>query len=134
MKNLLTISAVFLSGIFANYGVAATYYCKAHTVIASDGTKAEQSLIDKYKYAVKLEDEGDERSFVSRCSYETAANKVTCDRYKVDKIQRNAIGHKIKKYYYFRGMLDFQIYPSLNSIENNGRGMIQFGKCEIIAP
>lgn len=81
---------------------------------------------------MKVEESGG-GAFVSRCSFSPSANKVTCDRYQVDKVvfDENA---KIKKYYVFRSQFDVQLFSDLSFIENNGRGDIAYGKCRVVAP
>lgn len=89
-----------------------------------------QAELDKWQFATKVEDtEG--TAYLSRCSL--SEDKVTCDRYKVDRIEYDG-NVQIKKYYYFRGQFNFQIFADLSSLEDNGRGDIQFGKCEVISP
>ena len=97
-------------------------------------------MIKKYKYANKLEEVGN-KAFVSRCSFSKTEEKVTCDRYEVDHIERFPVTNAetlekrfIVKYYYYRGQLDFQIFPDMSFVENNGRGGIQYGKCQITSP
>jgi len=125
---------------FYDSAFAVTYYCEATRKLNSQSESSEED-IKKYKYANKLEDMGN-KAFISRCSFTLSAKKVTCDRYEVDHIERSAIWNFktkkfdkfIKKYYYFNGQLDFQLFPGLSFVENNGRGSIQFGKCQVISP
>ena len=79
------------------------------------------------------EDERGDTVFVSRCSYAASVQKVTCDRYKMDKVvfDKNV---QIKKYYLFQSQFDVQIFRDLSFVENNGRGGIAFGKCRVVAP
>lgn len=119
---------------------AVTYYCEATKKYDSENIYSKQHIA-KGKFAVQLEDMGEE-AFISRCSFSSTANAVTCDRYEVDHINRSAVANLetfkydkfIKKYYYFQGQLDFQLYPDLSFVENNGRGGIQYGKCEVTSP
>ncbi|MCH7500385.1 MAG: hypothetical protein IH886_10305 [Nitrospinae bacterium] len=125
---------------FYDSAFAVTYYCEATKKVNSEIEYSEEK-IKKYKYANKLEDMGD-KAFISRCSFTLSAKKVTCDRYEVDHIERSPIWNMetkkddkfIKKYYYFYGQLDFQLFPDLSFVENNGRGGIAFGKCRVISP
>jgi len=125
---------------FYDSAFAVTYYCEATKKVNSEIEYSEEK-IKKYKYANKLEDMGD-KAFISRCSFTLNAKKVTCDRYEVDHIERSPIWNMetkkddkfIKKYYYFYGQLDFQLFPDLSFVENNGRGGIAFGKCQVTSP
>ncbi|WP_281970147.1 MULTISPECIES: hypothetical protein [unclassified Polynucleobacter] len=55
--------------------------------------------------------------------------KVTCDRYSVDRVEVDKfVG--IKKFYFFKGQFDVQLFPDMNFVENNGRGGVSYGKCE----
>lgn len=125
---------------FYDPAFAVTYYCEATKKVDPNGEVSEEKM-KKWKYANKLEDMGD-KAFISRCSFTLSAKKVTCDRYEVDHIERSALWNLetkkddkfIKKYYYFRGQLDFQLFPDLSFVENNGRESIQFGKCRVISP
>ena len=112
---------------------ATEYYCEA-TQKHDFGITYGEETIYQAKWATKVE-ELDNETFLSRCSmdYKPETPKITCDRYKVDKLIFDEIS-KIKKYYVFRAQFDFQIFPNMNSLENNGRGSIQYGKCKIVSP
>ncbi len=88
--------------------------------------------VAKSQFSNRVE-ELNESSFISRCSFVASAGKVTCDRYKVDKVafDKNV---KIKKYYHFQSQFDFQLFPDLSFIENNGRGSVSYGKCTLVSP
>jgi hypothetical protein len=88
--------------------------------------------IAEFRYSSRVE-ESNEGAFVSRCSFAPSAGKVTCDRYKMDRVSFDG-GVKIKKYYLFRSQFDFQLFPDLSFVENNGRGAVSYGKCTIVAP
>jgi hypothetical protein len=81
---------------------------------------------------VQIEEKGN-TAFILRCSFAPSAERVTCDRYQVDKgvFDENV---KIKKYYVFRSQFDVQLFSNLLFIENNGRGGIAYGRCSLIAP
>lgn len=72
----------------------------------------------------------DEKSpFVERCSYIESQNKVTCDKYLVDRVEVDQyIG--VRKFYYFKGQFDVQLFDDLSFIENNGRKGIAYGQCK----
>lgn len=134
MKKLNTIlSVVFVSvAIFlASPAGAAQYSCavKNKFDIARQYSKDD---INKGAFSVKIKDE-QTSALISRCSFSISADKITCDEYEVDKIvyDKNA---KIKKFYVFRSQFDIQIFSDLTFVENNGRGGIGFGSCEITSP
>ena len=81
--------------------------------------------IDEMQWSVVIRHHDDERATVSRCD-----SKAPCDSYKVDKYEFTD-GVNVSKYYYFRGQFDVQVFGDLSFIENNGRGTIAFGQCEI---
>jgi len=110
---------------------AAEYDCTVEKKLDSEKLYT-QEHIKKSQFSVKVEEKSS-GSFLSRCSFSSSANKVTCDRYKVDKV---AFGEnvKIKKYYVFRSQFDVQLFSNLSFVENNGRGGIAYGKCKVIAP
>lgn len=83
----------------------------------------------KWKWSVKIVDNGSS-AIISRCSFSTAANSVTCDDYPADFVHQDP--HTgMKKYYYLRGHLDVQLFSDLSFIENNWRGSISRGKCVV---
>jgi hypothetical protein len=88
--------------------------------------------LEKYQYSTRLE-ELPEGAFLSRCSHSLIYRRVTCDRYEVDRVEFDRhVG--ITKYYVFASQFDFQLFPDLSSLENNGRGSVQYGKCRLVAP
>ncbi len=107
------------------------YYCPATKKVSFEQEYSRVEL-DKWKFATKVE-ETEGAAYLSRCSYALSEDKVTCDRYTVDRIEYDE-NVKIKKYYYFRSQFNFQIFADLSSLEDNGRGSIQFGKCEVFSP
>jgi uncharacterized membrane protein (UPF0182 family) len=88
--------------------------------------------IAKFRFSNRVE-ELNESSFVSRCSFTPSAGKVTCDRYKIDKVVFDE-NVKIKKYYRFESQFDFQLFPDLSFVENNGRGGVSYGQCMLVSP
>ncbi len=88
--------------------------------------------IAKLQYSNRVE-ESYESAFVSRCSFAPSAGKVTCDRYKIDRVSFDE-NMKIKKYYLFRSQFDFQVFDDLSFVENNGRGGVSYGKCTLVSP
>ncbi len=88
--------------------------------------------IAKLQYSNRVE-ELNETAFVSRCFFAPSAGKVTCDRYKIDRVSIDE-NMKIKKYYLFRSQFDFQVFDDLSFVENNGRGGVSYGKCTLVSP
>ena len=122
MKRILLLILLFQSGIL----FASTYECKVTRKISSVEVISESEL-EKLKFSVRIHD--NPKPELERCSFVTSQNKVTCDKYSVDKVEIDKyVG--IKKFYYFTGQFDVQLYPDFRFIENNGRGVISYGKCE----
>jgi len=110
---------------------AVEYHCNVEKKFNSEHTYT-QSDIEKFQYSVRIEEIGNS-ALISRCSFSTSEQTVTCDRYVVDKIESDSYV-KIKKYYNFRSQLDVQLWRSLFFVENNGRAGIAFGNCKVVAP
>ncbi|MCW9017086.1 MAG: hypothetical protein OQJ89_08990, partial [Kangiellaceae bacterium] len=88
--------------------------------------------IQKWKFSVKISENKD-GAYLYRCSFSSSVNNVTCDRYSVDKVEFDE--HvKIKKFYVFRNQFDVQLFSNLSFVENNGRGSVAYGKCNVVAP
>ena len=120
------IILALLISLFSTSLLAKSYSCMVSQKLDSENVYT-QEMIDKYKFEVKINDNGS-TAILSRCDFESSANAVTCDEYNVDKIERDSIAG-ISKYYYFRGQFDVQLFSNLTFVENNGRGSIAFGKC-----
>ena len=125
--------------LVANQAYAVEYYCEVTKKIDPENEYSAE-MIKRFKYSNKLEEVGN-KAFISRCSFSSSEGEETCDRYEVDHIERSPITNAetleklfIVKYYYYSGQLDFQIFPDLKFIENNGRGGIQYGKCRVTSP
>lgn len=121
-------SLVWVILLSTSSAFAVEYYCTAVKKVGF-GMDYSQEQLDKGQFGTRVEEEGDV-AYLSRCSFSPSAGEITCDRYQVDRIERDGI----KKYYHFRSQFNFQIFQNLKSIEDDGRGGIQFGKCEIVAP
>ena len=67
-----------------------------------------------------------------RCAFSHFAGKVDCTRYKVDRVEVNQ-DLQVKKYYAFGSQFNLQIFSDLKSVEDDGVGGLQYGKCELIA-
>ncbi len=110
---------------------AAEYFCPV--TAKWDGAKEyDAKQMSKYQYSVRILDEKDNAA-LWRCSYSSIENSNTCDEYAVDHLAIDP-STGIRKYYYFRGHFDVQLFPSGYFIENNGRGSIASGMCKIIEP
>jgi hypothetical protein len=127
MRKLFAIFSFFL---MADQTTAAEYFCSVDKKWSNGSQYSSEDLL-KWKFSVKIDDEGNDAALF-RCSYATSVEAVTCDRYEADFITQDTLGNK--KYYYFRGQFDVQLFTNLHFIENNGRGDIATGKCEFISP
>jgi hypothetical protein len=122
MKNLICISLLLISPlVYSN-----SYDCKV-TRKFDFQSEVTPSIIQKYQYSVRIKDTS--KPELERCSFTPSQNRVTCDRYTVDRVEIDKfVG--IKKFYYFTGQFDVQLYPDMRFVENNGRGGISYGVCE----
>jgi hypothetical protein len=118
---------IFLTTFLISTNVfSSTYDCKVTRKIGLDNIVSDSEL-KKWKFSVKIHDTS--KPELERCSYTPNQNRVTCDRYTVDRVEVDKfVG--IKKFYYFTGQFDVQLYPDMKFVENNGRGGISYGKCE----
>ena len=139
LKYLLLLILFCSFCLVANQAYAVEYYCEVTKKVDSENEYSAE-MIRRFHYANKLEEIGN-KAFISRCSFSPSEGKETCDRYEVDHIERFPVTNAetlekrfIVKYYYYRGQLDFQIFPDMSFVENNGRGGIQYGKCQITSP
>jgi hypothetical protein len=124
MKYFLFIFLIFQSQI----ALANTYECKVTRKVGPENIVSESEL-KKWGYSVKIHDNA--KPELERCSFAPSQNKVTCDKYIVDKVEVDKfIG--VKKFYYFRGQFDVQLYQDMAFVENNGRSGISFGKCKTL--
>ena len=112
--------------LFSPLFYSSSYDCKVARKLDSE-TIYSPTHLEQYKYSVRIKDE--QKPELERCSYSPSQNKVTCDKYLVDKVEIDKfVG--IKKFYFFKGQFDVQLFPDLNFVENNGRGGVSYGKCE----
>lgn len=104
-----------------------TYDCPVARKVESDGRHYPAEELAQSQFAVRIV-EGS-TTIIQRCSLSSIAGRVTCDSYTADRIETDAfVG--VRKFYYFRGQYDVQIFRDGTFIENNGRGSIAFGRCE----
>ena len=98
-------------------------WCKVTRKLDSEREYSQENL-DKYRPGVFVRVRAYEAT-LSRCSSE-ASGQYSCDEYEVDKIEiDNHTGHR--KFYFYRGQFDVQVFSNNRFIENNGRGTISFG-------
>lgn len=79
------------------------------------------------KFSVEILLEG-ATTLLRRCSFAASAGRVTCDQYEADHVTTDPIA-RIRKFYYFAGQFDLQVFSDGSFIENNGRGTVAFGSC-----
>ena len=120
------IAGLFLCLLGLSPALAVEYRCPAYKKVDSE-REYTKSMIDKWKYSTRLVETKD-GAFIHRCSHSQTEQKITCDEYKADKAVHDT---KInaKKFYVFRSQFNFQIFSDLSSVEDNGRGSIQYGRC-----
>jgi hypothetical protein len=119
---------IFVFGIEAS---SAEFSCKVAEKYDFGKIYSKAEIVDG-KFSSKIEDHGD-NAFVSRCSHSNIKGKVTCDRYEVDRIEYDK-NVNIRKYYIFRSQYNIQMFKDFTFVEDNGRGGISYGKCQIISP
>ncbi len=123
MKRLIFFILLSLSSSFV---YSTTYDCKVTRKVGPENIVSDNEL-KKWKFSIKIHDIT--KPELERCSFTPSQNRVTCDRYTVDRVETDKfVG--IKKFYYFTGQFDVQLYPDMRFVENNGRGGISYGKCE----
>lgn len=101
-RRLWVLGVLFL--IASTYANAAEYQCNAEKKFAS-GVEYTSAQLARGQFSNRVE-EITEGAYISRCSFGASENKVTCDRYRMDRIEFD--DHvKIKKFYHFRSQFDF---------------------------
>ncbi len=130
-NRVLSTLILLLFSLITALAQAIEYECIVHKKFNSE-MKYTDKQIEEGRFSVIIKDIGKKAS-LSRCSFVQSQYRVTCDSYEVDKIAYDE--HvKIKKYYVFRSQFDVQLFNNMTFIENNGRGGIAFGKCQVISP
>lgn len=138
MKKLILLTIVATTA--AN---AETYFCPAtgkyylptsYGAINDKAIEYSSERISEWQFTVKFEWNKNGISYLSRCSFESAVQKFTCDRYEVDRIDvydpTPGIVSPLVKAYVFRSQYNFQlVVDEMTYIEDNGRGGIQYGTC-----
>jgi len=121
---ILNVTATLL---LATPATAAQFFCQVHQkidVLAGNVYTAEQ--IEAAQFSVRLDTNS---QTISRCSFSNTAGTVTCDDYRIDRMETAPGFVDIVKFYYFGGQFDMQIFDGISFIENNGRGSIAIGNC-----
>ena len=125
MRAILT--AILLT--VATQAGAAEYQCEITKKFDAENNYPAAHL-KKWQLSVRVKDYGD-KAILSRCSFSSSAGRVTCDDYEATFVNSDPTAGQ-KKYYYFRGHFDFQIFANLDFVKNNGRGSIGFDKCRLM--
>ena len=120
----LSLTTILIST--ASFGL--TLECNVLNKYSSKG-KYSKANLQKYNPSIKIEFSGD-KYYVSRCSYETIANKITCDKHKMDKAVIDNFTSYIKLYH-FSSQFDVQLFTHKSFVENNGRGSVSYGTCKV---
>ena len=120
----LSLSVILIST--SSFGL--TLECNVLNKYSHKG-KYSQANLQKYNPSIKIEFAGD-KYYVSRCSYETIANKITCDKHKMDKAVVDDFTSYIKLYQ-FSSQFDVQLFTDKSFVENNGRSSVSYGTCEV---
>lgn len=126
-----SLMLLFALGAVSVSAFAVEYSCEVSRKFDSE-REYPREQISKLQFSNRVEESKD-GAYISRCSFAPSAGKVTCDRYKMDQVAFDE-NVKIKKYYSFKSQFDFQMFPDLSFVENNGRGGISYGKCTVTAP
>ena len=126
MFKILSVSLTTILISTASFGL--TLECNVLNKYSSKG-KYSKANLQKYNPSIKIEFSGD-KYYVSRCSYETIANKITCDKHKMDKAVIDNFTSYIKLYH-FSSQFDVQLFTDKSFVENNGRSSVSYGTCKV---
>lgn len=120
MKKILVLLTFLPSIVYSS-----TYDCKVSRKIGPENIMSNTEL-KKWKFSIRIHDTP--KPELERCSFDTGKDRVTCDKYSVDRVEfdRNV---NIKKFYHYSSQFDVQLYPDMRFVENNGRGGISYGSC-----
>ena len=106
-----------------------------HNLLCSVTKKADgendysREQLERGGFAVRLRHASD-KLIVERFSFAPSQRRVTCDPYVVDQVAYDAVINATK-YYLFRGQFDLQVFNDLSFVENNGRGVVAWGRCAV---
>ncbi len=95
-------------------------------------TAYSQEQLQRRKVSTRVE-ELPQGIFLDRCVASQNDGKITCNRQKVDRVENDPKLH-IKKFYVFGSQANFQLFPNLTSIMDDGVGGVQYGKCQFVSP
>jgi hypothetical protein len=130
-NNIIRIFLIAIFLVIPMYVSAVEYNCRVKYKYSFEKVYSSEE-IKKGKFSILIEDI-EYKAHVSRCSYSMIAGKETCDHYVIDRIEHDKNAN-IKKYYLFRSQFNVQLFSNLTFIEDNGRGWISYGTCEITSP
>ena len=122
-KSLFTLLII---ASLASKASASTICIVQNKLDAFTGNVYSAEQLKSMKFSLRLDTEA---QTMSRCSFQKSVGTVTCDTYNIDKVAAASGFVDIKKYYYFNGQFDLQIFNNYEFIENNGRGSIATGIC-----
>ena len=115
MKSVI-LFPVLLIALAAN---AATYECQVGRSLPTDAQKIDITVYEK-----------ENTSSVGRCLINVEKG---CSLSFSDEVHYNEF-LKSKKFYNLKGQSDLQIFYDLKFIDNDGQGILRFGKCKITSP
>jgi hypothetical protein len=103
------------------------YDCPVTRKMNAEGHEYTAAELARSQFSVRVV-ETSGGALLQRCSFAPSAGRITCDSYTADHVEVDPhVG--VRKYYFFRGQFDLQIFVDGSFIENNGRGDIAFGRC-----
>lgn len=122
------VAPVIVALVMIRSSPPATYRCRVAKKVDPDGVWSEQRIRDG-QWSLVVRDE-ERTATLSRCSFAPSQKAVTCDKYVVDRVEADThVG--VRKYYVFRSQYDVQIFTDLSFVENNGRGSVSYGRCQM---
>ena len=122
-KKLLML---FIIAILTSHASASTICIVQNKLDVFTGNVYPAEQLKSMQFSLRLDTEA---QTISRCSFQKSVTAVTCDTYNIDKVTLAGGFVDIKKYYYFTGQYDLQIFNNSEFVENNGRGSIATGIC-----
>jgi len=131
---MLVRTLMFTLLVLASHAVAAeTYQCRVTQKIDGDHRYSPEEL-SRGQFSVLIELTS-AKTLLQRCSFSPSVQRVTCDSYSADRAEKSETvdgSHTFQKFYVFRSQLDVQLFkPSMTFVENNGRGGVAWGTCEV---
>jgi mono/diheme cytochrome c family protein len=131
-KEIQLIRRWIMAGAPTENGTAAAmkFNCRTTKKYTSKVASTSEEL-ERNQFSTRIE-ELPQGIFIDRCSFSHNAGKVNCLRQKVDRIEFNR-ELKIKKFYVFSSQFNFQLFPDLSSLTDDGLGGVQYGICEYMS-